>query len=214
MWLAFGLAIISGKSMSDQPKKDNGVVTIKKYANRRLYNTATSSYVTLDYLCQMVKENIDFVVVDAKSGEDITRSVLTQIIVEEESKGNQSLLPINFLRQIISFYGDNMKQALLPNYLDASMSAFIENQEKMQQYMHETLDSVFPFGNLEEINKQNMNLLENTMQMFNPFMAGGKPEGETEAKDEKPSEDDQLQNLQDQIKAMQEQLKSIQVKKN
>ncbi|HYE01037.1 MAG TPA: polyhydroxyalkanoate synthesis repressor PhaR, partial [Alphaproteobacteria bacterium] len=94
-------------------------ITIKKYANRRLYNTATSSYVTLDHLAQMVKDGADFVVYDAKSGEDITRSVLTQIIVEEESKG-QNLLPIGFLRQLISFYGDNM-QWLVPRYLDHAM---------------------------------------------------------------------------------------------
>ena len=98
-------------------------ITIKKYANRRLYNTATSSYVTLDHLCQMVKDGVDFVVFDAKSGEDITRSVLTQIIVEEESKGGQNLLPINFLRQLISFYGDNL-QFLLPRYLEQSMDSF------------------------------------------------------------------------------------------
>ena len=95
-------------------------IVIKKYANRRLYNTATSCYVTLDYLCKMVKHGGDFVVYDAKTGEDITRSVLTQIIVEEECKGGQNLLPINFLRQLIGFYGDNM-QCLVPRYLEQRM---------------------------------------------------------------------------------------------
>ena len=94
--------------MADRKSKDSGVVTIKKYANRRLYNTATSSYVTLDHLSQMVKDGTDFTVYDAKSGDDITRNVLTQIIVEEESKGGQNLLPISFLRQLIGFYGDSL----------------------------------------------------------------------------------------------------------
>ena len=109
-------------------------VKIKKYANRRLYNTATSSYVTLDHLCQMVKEGTEFVVHDAKTGEDITRSVLTQIIVEEEGKGGQNLLPVSFLRQLISFYGDSL-QALVPRYLDHTMGAFAQNQEQMRKYM-------------------------------------------------------------------------------
>ena len=108
---------------------DKATVVIKKYANRRLYNTATSSYVTLDHLCQMVKDGVEFAVYDAKSGEDITRSVLTQIIVEEESKG-QNLLPINFLRQLISFYGDNL-QFLVPRYLEHTMEYFARNQESL-----------------------------------------------------------------------------------
>src|SRR5215475_2293924 len=112
-------------------------VTIKKYANRRLYNTATSSYVTLDHLCQMVKDGVDFVVYDAKTGEDITRQVLTQIIVEEEAKG-QNLLPISFMRKLISFYGDNM-QAFVPGYLDYSMQAFSRNQERMREYIAKTM---------------------------------------------------------------------------
>ncbi len=124
-------------------------ITIKKYANRRLYNTATSSYVTLDHLCQMVKDGVEFVVFDAKSGEDITRSVLTQIIVEEESKGGQNLLPINFLRQLISFYGDNL-QFLLPRYLEQSMDSFATNQEQMRKYLKDSLGGMFPFGRFEE----------------------------------------------------------------
>src|SRR5271155_6239670 len=105
--------------MSNAPKQ---TVTIKKYANRRLYNTATSSYVTLEHLCQMVKDSVDFVVFDAKTGEDITRQVLTQIIVEEEGKG-QNLLPISFMRKLIAFYGDSM-QWLVPSYLESSMRSF------------------------------------------------------------------------------------------
>ncbi len=145
----------------------DGPITIKKYANRRLYNTATSSYVTLDHLCTMVQEDVDFVVYDAKSGEDITRAVLTQIIVEEESKG-QNLLPINFLRQLISFYGDSM-QWMVPRYLEHMMEGFSQNQDRMRQSMQETFGNMFPFGNLEEVGKQNMALFESAMRMFSPF---------------------------------------------
>src|SRR5690242_11987992 len=156
-------------------------ITIKKYANRRLYNTATSSYVTLDDLSAMVKKGGDFVVYDAKTGEDITRSVLTQIIVEEEQKG-QNLLPISFLRQLISFYGDNM-QWLVPRYLEHAMKTFARNQEQMRKNLQEAFGGLFPFGGLEEMGKQNMALFEKTMKMFSPFpqgegkQDGSKPEG-------------------------------------
>jgi polyhydroxyalkanoate synthesis repressor PhaR len=152
------------------PSTDKAPITIKKYANRRLYNTATSSYVTLDHLCQMVKDGVDFVVFDAKTGEDITRSVLTQIIVEEESKGGQNLLPINFLRQLISFYGDNL-QFLLPRYLEQSMDSFALNQEQMRKYLRESFGGMFPFSRFEELGKQNMTFLEQAMRMWNPFKA-------------------------------------------
>src|SRR5579885_2713216 len=127
------------------PTADKPHITIKKYANRRLYNTATSSYVTLDHLCQMVKEGREFVVYDAKTGEDITRAVLTQIIVEEEAKG-QNLLPIGFLRQLISFYGDNM-QWMVPRYLEYTMQSFASNQDKMRESFQSALGGMFPFGN-------------------------------------------------------------------
>ncbi len=142
-------------------------VVIKKYANRRLYNTATSSYVTLEDLCQMVQEGTDFVVYDAKSGEDITRAVLTQIIVEEEQKG-QNLLPIGFLRQLITYYGDNM-QWLVPRYLEFMMQSFAENQSGMREHVEKTFGNIFPADNLEELSRQNMALFERTMRMFNPF---------------------------------------------
>lgn len=142
-------------------------ITIKKYANRRLYNTATSSYVTLDDLCRMVQEKQEFVVYDAKSGEDITRSVLTQIIVEEESKGH-NLLPIGFLRQLIAYYGDSL-QTLVPRYLEESMRTFSQNQDEMRSYLHNAFEGVFPFGSLEEMGKQNMAMMEKAMQMFSPF---------------------------------------------
>jgi len=176
---------LAGTEKSSKKQGDgNGPITIKKYANRRLYNTATSSYVTLDHLCQMVQEKVDFVVYDAKSGDDITRSVLTQIIVEEESKG-QNLLPINFLRQLISFYGDSM-QWMVPQYLEHMMEAFSQNQDRMRQSMQETFGGMFPFGNLEEVSKQNMALFESAMRMFSPF--GGGAEGQTAADQTTPGQ--------------------------
>lgn len=151
-------------------------VTIKKYANRRLYNTATSSYVTLDHLCQMVKEGTDFVVYDAKTGEDITRSVLTQIIVEEEQKGGQNLLPISFLRHLISFYGDSLS-GLVPRYLDYSMQSFARNQEQMRTYMQSAIEGMFPFNPFEEMGKQNVAFFESAMKMFTPFYNKNGAEG-------------------------------------
>jgi polyhydroxyalkanoate synthesis repressor PhaR len=164
--------------MADQPAPDAGPksapVVIKKYANRRLYNTATSAYVTLDHLSQMVKDKVDFVVYDAKTGEDITRPVLTQIIVEEESKG-QTLLPIPFLRQLISFYGDSL-QGVVPQYLEMSMTQFARNQEQMRRYMQNAF-GFNPFQQFESMGKQNMAMFENAMRMFNPFGAGQNPPG-------------------------------------
>lgn len=143
-------------------------VVIKKYANRRLYNTSTSMYVTLDHLSQMVKDKTDFVVYDAKSGDDITRSVLTQIIFEEEGKG-QNLLPISFLRQLIGFYGDNL-QALVPQYLEMSMQSFAKNQEQMRKAMQGAF-GFNPFAQMEQQTRQSMAMFEQAMKMFNPFMA-------------------------------------------
>lgn len=163
------------------PASDTPPVTIKKYANRRLYNTATSSYVTLDHLCQMVKDGVDFVVYDAKTGEDITRQVLTQIIVEEEAKG-QNLLPISFMRKLISFYGDNM-QWVVPGYLDYSMQAFTRNQERMREYISKTVGGIFPFDAFNQMGKQNWAMMEQAMKMFAPF--SGQP-GEAPAGEEAP----------------------------
>jgi polyhydroxyalkanoate synthesis repressor PhaR len=161
-------------TMSDATKS---TVTIKKYANRRLYNTATSSYVTLDDLAKMVKEGVEFNVYDAKSSEDITRSVLTQIIVEEEGKAEHTLLPINFLRQLIGFYGDNM-QWLVPKYLEHSMQTLSKNQEQLRTYFQTAFGGMFPFGTtLEEMGKQNLAMFERAMRMFSPF--GGTMSGMT-----------------------------------
>ena len=191
------------------PAPGKAPIVIKKYANRRLYNTATSSYVTLDYLCQMVKDGADFVVYDAKSGEDITRSVLTQIIVEEEAKG-QNLLPINFLRQLISFYGDNL-QFLLPRYLEQSMEAFAHNQEQMRNYLKDSFGGMFPFGRLEELGKQNMAFLEQAMRMWNPFKAQGeKPAAEKPAEPARPyGESQTLDSLKAQMDAIQRQVEAL-----
>jgi polyhydroxyalkanoate synthesis repressor PhaR len=160
--------------MADQAVPDGGPkpapVVIKKYANRRLYNTATSAYVTLDHLSQMVKDKTDFVVYDAKTGDDITRSVLTQIIFEEESKGGQTLLPIPFLRQLISFYGDSL-QGVVPQYLEMSMTQFARNQEQMRRYLQNAF-GFNPFQQFESMGKQNMAMFEQAMRMFNPFGTG------------------------------------------
>ena len=157
--------------MADQAVPEGGPkaapVVIKKYANRRLYNTATSAYVTLDHLSQMVKDKTDFVVYDAKTGDEITRSVLTQIIFEEESKGGQTLLPIPFLRQLISFYGDSL-QGVVPQYLEMSMTQFARNQDQMRRYMQNAF-GFNPFQQFESMGKQNMAMFENAMRMFNPF---------------------------------------------
>jgi polyhydroxyalkanoate synthesis repressor PhaR len=162
--------------MADDNKNADEPITIKKYANRRLYNTATSSYVTLDHLSQMVKDGTDFVVYDAKSGDDITRQILTHIIVEEEGKG-QNLLPISFLRHLISFYGDSL-QAIVPNYLDQSMHSFARNQEQMRAYMQDTLGEMNPFGRFEEMGKQNVAMMESAMKMFTPFYPDGSAGGD------------------------------------
>ena len=193
-------------------------VRIKKYANRRLYNTATSSYVTLDHLAQMVKEGTEFVVHDAKTGEDITRAVLTQIIVEEEGKGGQNLLPIGFLRHLISFYGDNL-QSIVPRYLETSMQLFARNQEQMREYMKGAFGNLFPFqAQFEEMSKHNMQLFQNAMeQMWAPFRGGapgmpglpGVPPAPGAA-GPKPAEDaGHLDELKRQIEAMQRRLEDL-----
>ena len=153
----------TGKSNEDR-------VVIKKYANRRLYNTASSSYVTLEHLSDMVKQGVHFVVYDAKSNEDITRSVLTQIIVEEEGREGQNLLPIQFLRQLIGFYGNSM-QAFLPSYLELSLSTFAEQQERMRSQFS-TLGQGGGIGGIgvyDDQIRQNLAMFDRAMKMFSPF---------------------------------------------
>jgi polyhydroxyalkanoate synthesis repressor PhaR len=166
--------------MTDTQTKTTEPVTIKKYANRRLYNTGTSAYVTLEDLAGMVKSGEDFVVYDAKTGEDITRSVLAQIIFEQENKEGQNLLPIAFLRQLIRFYGDSM-QMLVPRYLEVSLDSLTREQQKFRDQMAQAFGGS-PFGALEEQVRRNMEMFERTFAMFAPFARreGQAAEGETE----------------------------------
>jgi polyhydroxyalkanoate synthesis repressor PhaR len=195
-----------------EDQQGEGPVVIKKYANRRLYNTQTSSYVTLDHLAQMVKEGTEFEVRDARTGEDITRSVLTQIIFEEEAKG-QNLLPIQFLRRLIRFYGDSL-QAFVPGYLDMTMESFSKNQDAMKDRIAEA----FGGGNqtLENLTRQNLAMFERAMKMFSPFgMTGGASKSEEPARTNgaapdtkaKPSED--ITELKNEMEAMRRQLAEL-----
>jgi polyhydroxyalkanoate synthesis repressor PhaR len=209
----FAIMPTNGAAMAEPiPAETTPPVTIKKYANRRLYNTATSSYVTLDHLCQMVKDGTDFVVYDAKTGDDITRSVLTQIIVEEEGKG-QNLLPISFLRQLIGFYGDNL-QWLVPGYLEHTMKSFHRNQAQMRTYLQDALGGLFPFGQFEEMGKQNIAMFERTMKMFTPFAgpvpgAGPAPGvGATPTKEAAAAESE-IEALKAQLAQLQKQLDAL-----
>lgn len=171
---------------SDAGRGGGKVAVVKKYANRRLYNTASSSYVTLDELCQMVREGHEFLVYDAKTGDDITRSVLTQIIVEEDAKG-RNLMPIGFLRQLIGLYDDNLN-TVVPRYLEVSMENFARHQEQMRDYMEETVGRFFPLKQLdamkpfEEMARQNMALFQKAASMFTP--PHGERAGETAEKAE------------------------------
>src|SRR5215469_12441142 len=162
---------------SESGKSGDERVVIKKYANRRLYNTASSSYVTLEHLSEMVKKGVDFVVYDAKTNEDITRPVLTQIIFEEESRGH-NLLPIQFLRQLIRFYGDSM-QALVPSYLELSLDSFTQQQERMRKQFADTLGGAMVgkggLGYFEDQVRQNMMLFDRAMKMFSPFTFPAQP---------------------------------------
>lgn len=185
---------------------------IKKYANRRLYNTGTSTYVTLEDLAVMVKGEEDFVVFDAKTGEDITRSVLTQIIFEQEGKGGQNLLPITFLRQLIRFYGDSM-QGLVPSYLEFSISSLTREQEKLRAQMSEAFGAS-AFEAMEEQVKRNTEMFERAMKMFIPFSLPGAGTGAaapTATAPEKPaaSSGSDLDDMKKQLAAMQKKLDAI-----
>lgn len=194
-------------------------VTIKKYANRRLYNTATSSYVTLDHLADMVKHGQEFNVYDAKTGEDITRSVLTQIIFEEEGKGGQQLLPIQFLRQLIRFYGDSM-QALVPGYLNLSMDSFSRNHERIREQVQSAFGGKGMLKEFESIARQNMQMFERAMRMFTPFGALMKArEDDREGKplngddSELHSRDEEIADLKAQLEAMRRQIDELATRK-
>jgi polyhydroxyalkanoate synthesis repressor PhaR len=181
-------------------------VTIKKYANRRLYNTGTSTYVTLEDLAAMVKAGEDFIVYDAKTGEDITRSVLAQIIFEQENKEGQSLLPIAFLRQLIRFYGDSM-QMLVPRFLEQSMSSLTREQGKFREQMAQAF-GVGGFGPLEDQVRRNMEMFEKTFAMFAPPFARpgqAKPTPSTE----KPQGGGEMDELKRQLDEMQKRLDKL-----
>jgi len=197
-------------------KKGEGErVVIKKYANRRLYNTATSSYVTLDNLSDMVRQGVDFVVFDAKSGDDITRSVLAQIIFEEESRG-QNLLPIQFLRQLISFYGDSM-QNLLPTYLEMSLDGFAKQQERFRSQFQQAFGGAPGLGFFDEQVSQNLAMFDRAMRMFSPFTfsngaAGLTPAAhaeETPAAGAQAPGGSQVDELRQQVEAMRAQIDAL-----
>lgn len=188
-------------------------ITVKKYANRRLYNTDTSTYVTLEDLAGMVKRGEDFLVYDAKTGEDITRSVLAQIIFEQEGKNGQSLLPTTFLRQLIRFYGDSM-QMVVPSYLEFSIDKLTSEQHNFREQIENSFGAkllpgqVFRsqlFDQLEEQTRKNMKMFSQALAMFNPFVppAGG---GTDPAPDPKPAEADDLDAIKRDMSEMQRRL--------
>lgn len=203
--------------MARSGKTETDKVVIQKYANRRLYNKATSAYITLDDLSKMVREGVDFVVYDAKTNEDITHKVLTQIIFEEENSGNgQNLLPIQFLRQLISFYGDSM-QAFLPSYLEMSLDSFAKQQEDFRKnFAAGGLPSLQPEF-VKEQARQNMKMFEQAMKMFAPFnyaqpantSASSEPKPEPKAATGGESE---IDTLKAQLSAMQDQLNKLSTK--
>ena len=204
------------ESAPDMPQRPP--VVVKKYANRRLYNTESSSYITLENLAGMIRVGRDFVVYDAKSGEDITRGVLTQIIVEEESKG-RAMLPTAFLRQIISFYGDSLQQ-FVPSYLEQAMSSFALQQEQMRSAVQQTVGTFFP-ANIQEVGRQNMAMMERAMSLFTPFYRPPARSGEADqpAPDQpapdltagaanpiEPDRSDHVQHLQHEVESLRLQL--------
>jgi polyhydroxyalkanoate synthesis repressor PhaR len=179
---------------------NSGTVIIKKYANRRLYNTESSSYITLEHLAQMTRDGRDFKVIDAKTEEDITHNILTQIIMEEESHG-QTMLPVSFLRQLISLYGDSM-QAMVPQYLEASMDAFRKNQNQFRQ----ALEGAFAGGPLAEITKRNLDMFEAAAAAFKTtgVVGGAVPGAATPT-----SKDDDIAALKEQLAGLQDKLNKL-----
>ena len=209
--------------MSEPQGGAPGPIIIKKYANRRLYNTQTSSYVTLDHLCDMVKEGVEFEVRDARTGEDITRQVLAQIIFEEENKG-QHLLPIQFLRQLIRFYGDSL-QSFVPSYLEMSMESFTKNQQEMREKFADALGGKLGYKDFEQMTRQNIQMFERALRMFSPFTPGMGAWGsdkempnpfapfgmrpQASAEESSPQRDEEIRDLKDQIAAMRQQIADL-----
>lgn len=207
--------------MARPRKKKDDVIVVKKYANRRLYDTGRSSYVTLDDLCEMIKEGQEFVVQDAKTGEDLTQQVLTQIIVEQESRG-QNMLPPNFLRTLIKFYGDGM-QGLVPGYLEQSLQNFVQHQEALRTSMTKSFGSMMPGMNMvpgagafEELNRKNMEMFSQTIGMFSPFkmfnqpgQAGQNGAGAAAPAQKPQSREEKVKALKADITKMQEELRGL-----
>ncbi len=200
------------------PAKNDDIV-IKKYANRRLYNTSTSTYVTLEDLAEMVKKGDDFTVQDAKTGEDITHPVLTQIIFELENKDGANMLPIPFLRQLIAFYGDQM-QMVVPSFLEQSLKAFAGEQERMREQLTAAFGKtpvgmigIEPMKAMEETVRRNTEMFQNAMKMFMPFSAAGATGAQATTETAKPAAGepakDDLSDLKEQIAAMQRKLETI-----
>ncbi|AHE51782.1 polyhydroxyalkanoate synthesis repressor PhaR [Sphingomonas sanxanigenens] len=187
------------KAAAARASGESDVVIIKKYANRRLYNTETSSYITLDHLAAMTREGREFKVVDAKNDEDITHNVLTQIIMEEESRG-QNMLPVSFLRQLISMYGDSM-QAMVPQYLEASMEAFRRNQEQFRSAM----EGAFGGGPFADLAKRNMAMFEAATSAFSPKRGGAAPTGAGAAE----AKDGEIDALKAQLASLQAQIEKL-----
>lgn len=219
-----GVAEKGGKAETDRPgaKSSGDRIVIKKYANRRLYNTGSSSYVTLEHLREMVKQGVDFVVYDAKTNDDITRNVLGQIIFEEESNGAQNLLPIPFLRQLIGFYGDQM-QSMVPSYLEMSLAAFAQQQDRLREQFGLSAFSG-PQAYQEQV-RQNMALFDRAMKMFTPFAyvrpedaagaagtpvqtGGAAPPAEAPAASAPPQQDS-LSELKTRVEEMQRQIERL-----
>lgn len=194
-------AAVGTQKMASEAKSDS-MVTIKKYANRRLYNTSTSSYITLDHLAQMVKDNVDFKVIDAKTGADLTHAILTQIIMDEEAAGEQ-MLPTNFLRQLISMYGNSM-QAFLPSYLEASMDHFRDNQAKMRKAIEESIGS----NPLAQIAQRNMEMFKAAAAAFVPGSVGV-PGGAAKEEGKPAAESGELDTLREQMAEMQRKLDQL-----
>lgn len=199
---------------TDQPpageQAPGEVVVIKKYANRRLYNTKTSAYVTLDHLSEMVRNNIDFEVLDAKTGEDITRSVLAQIIFDQESRG-QNLLPVTFLRRLIHFYGDSM-QGFLPAYLEMSMDTFAKSQEQLREQFQRAFGGRMPMAAFEETTRQNMAMFQQALKIWSPFAAAAAANKPQERPADAPAaqaNEEPINELKRQLEAMQKQLDQL-----
>ena len=204
---------VNGKDGGHPAGSVENPIVIKKYANRRLYNTDSSSYVTLEDLGEMVKAGKEFLVCDAKTGDDITRTILTQIIFEAEGKEGQTLLPISFLRQLISFYGDQVHHLTLPHYLEMSMTSFQENQKQLRKMVEENMPTMFPVANFESLGQQQMAMMEQAMKLFNP-LSGFNPQNSGEppkdsAQQSPESSEQSIETMKQQLEAMQQQLERL-----